>query len=125
MEAISLIADNAKTLTEWALAILGGSIITILSASYLRPRSMLARLTYLLFLPSWIFIGLSMHHGSKIPLRVVAAKISPNLEIEIASKINSDFSLQQNYLSYSLCLLMLWLVLYLLWWIFHNDPEHS
>jgi hypothetical protein len=123
VEAMALISDNVKILTDWALAILGGSIITILSASYLRPKSIYARLSYLLFLPAWCFIGLSMHYGSKIPLRVIAGEISPNLAGEIASKINSDFSDQQKFLSYGLGLLMAWLVIYLLWWIFHNEAK--
>ena len=125
MEAMALVAENSKILTDWALAILGGSIITVLSASYLRPKYIVARISYLLFLPAWFLIGLSMYHGSKVPLRVIAGKISPDLSTEIAKKINHDFLLQREFLGYGLAILMVWLFVYLLWWIFHEEAQNT
>ena len=105
-------------LITWALAVVGGSIATIVSTSYLRPKKRLIRYAYLLFLPGWIFLGLSIYYGDQISRRYMASMFVSKEKIgEIAKMINQDFGCQRFMLSVGLLIFALWLVLFLLWWV--------
>ena len=113
------VSKGAALMVTWALAMLGGSIALIVSTSYLRPKNLAMRLTYLLFLPGWIFLGLSIYYGDKISRRYMAAKLvsQDNLE-QIAKLISQNFGCQRLWLWMGLIIFGVWLFLFLLWWVF-------
>ena len=121
MEALDAISKSADALGGWALAIFGGSILTVLSTSYSRPDSLCVRLSYFLFLPAWGLLGFSMYHGHAITRRVIVGKMDATKIDTLAEKINQHYIDQQDYLTYALYVLVAWLVIYLLWWIFHSE----
>ncbi|MFH1580629.1 MAG: hypothetical protein ABIC39_00900 [Pseudomonadota bacterium] len=113
-------ASNASAqLVTWALAVVAGSVATIVSTSYLRPMKRAVRLIYLFFLPGWVFLGLSIYYGEKISRRYIAAKLVPEKTLgEIAKFVNQDFGCQRLNLEIGLIIFALWLVTFLFWWVF-------
>lgn len=118
-EAAITLTNN---LTSWALVVIGGSILAILSTSYYRPKLLWFRCTYLLFLPAWIFVSLSLYSGTRVQGVYLAALFSahPNLEM-LQERLNSDSAAQIFRMEAGLVCLGIWLTLYLMWWIFNKE----
>jgi len=121
-EGFKSMADGSSTLVGWGLTIIAASIITIVSTSYLRPLNKKIRLIYLLFIPGWIFISLSIYFGNKISRRYIAAMLVTKTEYldQIGEKINTEFGSQLLYFQIGLIFFSIWLLAFLLWWIFGN-----
>lgn len=123
LDALKLITESSKSLMDWGLALLGGSILAILSTSYMRPSRLEIRCAYLLFVPAWIVVGLSLNFGKTIEQRYIAAALNPDNSKKVLELVNSDYIDQLNMLSWGVGLLILWLAIYLLWWIFGGTVE--
>ena len=127
LDAISLLAamkvavDGSSTMVTWALSTIGGSIAAIVSTSYLRPKNVRIRRIYLLYLPAWVFLGLSIGCGHVIERRHIAAHFAPSTRLDrlqqIAQLINDDYLYQQDFLAAGLAILGIWLTFFLLWWV--------
>lgn len=107
----------------WALAVGAGSVATIVSTSYMRPRQLWARLFYLLFPIGWLLLALSIYHGNVIARAGVAAQLTNSRETvaEIGASMNTVYIAQQDWLMWGFTAFALWLLLYLAWWIFTKD----
>jgi hypothetical protein len=122
MDTIKMYSELSNQFSTWSLSILAGSILTLISSSYIRPVNKKIRLIYLLFLPGWACLAVSILNNDFINRRVVAAYLtkSDTILVQIASLINYEFDTQLTFLNLSLCCFGLWLVLFLVWWIFGN-----
>lgn len=123
--ALEHVLSNSQQLTTWALAVGGGSIALIVSASYRRPISLRWRLTFLLFVPGWVLLGLSLHQGAQLSRSFLAAIMvkSPETAKGIASNINNLHASQSDLLGWSIAFFAMWLVIYLCGWIFSSQFE--
>ena len=123
-EGLGGMSENSKTLTGWALTIFGGSILAIASTSYLRPLSRKVRAIYLLFVPGWLFLGLSVFEGDQLSRSYTATVFAKSHELllKIGSNINIELAAQMNYFNWGLGFFALWLVVFVLWWIFGDVP---
>ena len=111
--------SGSAGLVTWALAVVAGSVATIVSTSYLRPMNRAMRSIYLLFIPGWFFLGLSVYYGERISRRLMAAKLVPRESLsEIARFVNQEFGKQRLMLEIGLLFFALWLVIFLIWWVF-------
>jgi hypothetical protein len=121
-EGFKIVAEGSNTLIAWCLFIIGGSIAAILSTSYLRPPKLWMRLCYLLFIPGWVLISVSIYYGNVISGNYMAAGQIINVDIlrDIGKELNVNFIWQLFYLEVGLMFFGLWLFLFLLWWIFGN-----
>lgn len=119
-EGLKTIAEGSRTLIGWGLAIIAASVAAIVSTSYIRPHNKKIRLIYLLFIPGWLLISLSIYYGDKVSRRYIAATLVTKNEIlrAIGNNINSEFSSQLAFLQLSLFFFSIWLLLFLLWWVF-------
>jgi hypothetical protein len=117
-------AADSQTLTGWALAIIGASIIGIASTSYMRPPSKRVRLIYLLFIPGWLLIGMSVYNGNKISRHYSAAVFARKREVltQIGGLMNEQFDHQLTHLQWGLAFFGVWLLVFALWWIFSETP---
>ena len=121
---IKAIAEGSASMVSWALALGGGSIVTIVSTSYLRPPRKM-RLTYFLFVPGWALLSLSVYHGDAISSHYLAAQVGKaELLRSIALDMSPEYADQQQYLGYALGVFGLWLLTFLVWWIF-GEPQVS
>lgn len=121
LNTIKTIATGSSTLCTWSLSVVGGSLLAILSTSYIRPDSICLKLFYLLFIAGWILIAYSIYYGINISGRSMAADLyaaDKGMLSEIFAKSNSDYAKQLTYFKKALAVFGSWLVLYLLWWIF-------
>jgi hypothetical protein len=112
----------AQGLSQWDLLIIGGSMVLIVSTGYYRPLTRWMRMTYLLFLPSWAFLAVSVYRGFEVQGSYVAylAAVRRNDTAsfnDMASKMNLNVTAQILYLKIALVCIGLWLVTYVLWWI--------
>ena len=73
LDGIKATAQEATTLSGWAQASLGGSILLIVSTSNIRPISKRIRLIYLLFIPGWCLFVISMYFGDSINRNLISS----------------------------------------------------
>ncbi len=122
LEILNEIVAESEKLKGWAVSIIAGTVVAILSSSYLRPLNKRIRLIYLLFLPAWIFLGISFYYGDRISrdrlaaIQIHANKILKNIKIDI----DDSYLCQLDYFQYGLIMISVWLILFLFWWIFGN-----
>lgn len=117
-------AEESQTLTGWGLAIIGASIIGIASTSYLRPPSRRVRLIYLLFIPGWLFIAISVYNGNKVSGHHSAAVFARKREVLVKAGelMNIQVDHQITHLQWGLAFFGVWLLVFALWWIFSETP---
>ncbi len=121
-EGISAMAGGATTLTGWSLAILGATVAGIVAGQFLRPAAKI-RLVYLLFIPGWVLLGISIWYGDKVTRRVTAAGFTDNHDRlrEIAASMNSEYAAQRDFFQFALLAFGCWLGCVLLWWVFAKE----
>ncbi len=121
LDAMKWAAEGSSTMVTWALSTIGGSIAAIVSTSYLRPANERIRLIYLLYLPGWMCLGVSIHCGNVLARRHIAAHFVPSPQLQrIADLMNHDYLYQQSLLAIGLGVFGVWLTCFLLWWVFGN-----
>ena len=129
MDVITTIAQSSSTIVGWCVMALGGTFIVILSSSFVRPKELYWRLSYLLFLPAWVCLIWSVKKGDEIAGRIIAATVAKENSLDIYNKtmsaINQNFVTQRDLFIASLCFLFLWLCIYLVWFVFYLDKESS
>ena len=123
---LKAILDNSATLVNWALAVMGGSIVVILGTAYERPKTWRGRLMYGFFPLAWPFLFCSVQAGERISQRFIAAQLDPAPENvrKVLMSMNADFSNQYNMLLFGLILMGAWLLCFLIWWVF-SAPKKS
>lgn len=123
IDGLKIIVEGSQTLTGWSLIIIGGSIAVIVGTSYLRPKKVAWRLPFLLFIPGWGFLSLSIYNGDKLSRSYMAAVLINNEKtlIEIGEAINAYYDAQISNFGYGLIGFAIWLLIFLLWWIFDKE----
>jgi len=122
---LQAMSAGSVTLTTWALAILGGSLLAVIGSDYLKPTGR-AKTLYLLFIPGWILLGLSLYYGDQLSSSYMAAIFTSDQKrlLTIGTNMNSELWKQKTFLWLSLSVFGIWLVAFLLSWIF-SDREPS
>jgi hypothetical protein len=116
----------AQGLSQWALLIIGGSLVVIVSTSYYRPKTRRARAAYFLFVPAWISLALCIYKGSYIQQSYVAYLVAARVHAQdridlIAQHMATAIQWQLRFLHVALVMLGAWLVFYIVWWVIWND----
>lgn len=121
-EGLTAMSAGASTLTGWTLAILGATVVGIVSSEFLRPGGRI-RYAYLIFIPGWFLLGFSIFYGEKVMRRFVAAAFTENRStlVAIGNGMNSDYSQQRLFFQLALFAFGTWLISLLLWWVFAQD----
>ncbi|MFC6102754.1 hypothetical protein [Olivibacter domesticus] len=120
---IKSIENGSNKITTWALSVVGGTFIIILTSDYLKPEKFEFKLVYLLFIVGWILMGVSIYCAKEITGSTIASELySDNLESlkEIFKRCNNLYSKQIRYFNLGLLMFGIWLVLFLIWWIFNG-----
>ena len=124
MEALGAISANAEQQITWAIAVMGGTLLIVIGTSHISPKSRRGRLIYLLFLPAWFFLGVSIYYGNRIHRHLIADHLSDaNTQISTLKQVNSDAICQMNAMGVAGLFLATWLLLYVSWWIFLRDEK--
>jgi hypothetical protein len=125
LAAIQEIVKVSDKYIEWGIAMFVGSLLALLSTSYTRPPVKSWRLIYLLYLPAWSFLGVSIMYGDKIKRRGLVAAIEPERIPTITVKVDSEFWEQLCYFKVAMVFFGIWLVTYLFWWTFGKPTPHE
>ncbi len=125
LAGLQLLANNSNEYTSWALLIIGGSILAIVSTSYIRPVNEKIRLIYLLFLPGWASLIYSIYNGDLIIRNYISLTLLNrnadgfvNNLAGISYDINLFLESQLDSFRFGLGFFSLWLLLFLMWWVF-------
>jgi hypothetical protein len=123
---MSAMAAGATMVTSWSLTILGATVAGIVAGNFLRP-SAIVRGIYLLFIPGWTFLGVSISYGDKVTRRLAAAAFTEDRTAlgQIAAAMNSDYAAQRGWFYLALLTFGLWLAIFLVWWVFANFEPKS
>ena len=117
------IAQEAHTLATWALGALGGSMALIIGTSHNAPKSRRGRLIYLMFVPAWVCLALSVYCSSLIKRNYLSSMYAKdNLETMkiISARMNDSFGIQIHAMNAGILFLSLWLGCYLVWWYYNS-----
>lgn len=124
---LEAVASLAQTMTDWAFLIIGGSIATLLGTSYHRPENRFVRYAYLAFIVGWMFLSQSIYFGSRVHRAYLGYLLvpPPNSEAarEIMRQLNTDGFQQLQTFKHGLIVFGIWLVIYLIWWVFNEQPS--
>jgi hypothetical protein len=119
----------AQGLSQWALLILGGSLVIVVSTSYYRPRDRRVRAAYFLFIPTWFCLAISVYQGISVQRSyvayLVASRGTPQAALlgEIAEKMTSATRNQIMFLEIALLFAGIWLIIYIVWWVLTTQSE--
>ncbi len=124
-DGLKSMAENSRNLMGWGLTLIGGSILAIVSTSYMRPLSRKIRFIYLLFIPGWVLVGCSLSYGDSISRSYTAATFMTGRQrlSEIGRAMNGDFFWQLTLFNYGLIVFSVWLVIYITWWVVVDLPS--
>jgi len=118
IEGLEGIVLNSERLTYWSVGIITGSFLILTSSEYIRPITRRLRLSYILFIPGWIYLGLSLKCGTEITDQMVFAKFNKQNEaflIEVFTQMNRGFLEQRHYFYIGLAFFGAWLSCYVIW----------
>lgn len=111
-----------QSLIQFALLLIGGTVVILLSASYHRPKNVLVRGCYLLFIPGWALLGLSVNSGVRAQGAYTSYLIRSKADLtQTKATMTGDANNQVFFLKSALVVFGIWLFIYLLWWIFNKE----
>lgn len=126
MKLFEAATNLANTMTSWALVMIGGSILAILSTGYHRPEKLIVRCAYFAFVPAWIFLSLSVYSGTRVQSTYLGALFSrPKDLLSSETSLNHDAISQIARMEWGLAFFGVWLVVYLGWWVFNKDSNNE
>jgi|GEM_PF-2316811 len=125
-KAFEAAVSLAQSLTQWAYLIIGGSVLILVGREYHRPSKLGLRTFYLLFIPGWACLALSIYHGVRVQRAYLGYLLRPQPNLaEFKEAMNSDAYAQMSRMHWGLGFLALWLLIYLSWWVFGKTVQAS
>ena len=128
MDFSTAIVQHSGTIVSWCLSIVGGSILVIVSNEYVRPVGKIMKLLYLLFLPGWFFLALTIQHGINIGDHEIMASLMQKDEeksLQILAKMGNEYSKLLSCFNLGLLFFSIWIVAFLLFYIFHKNEKKT
>ena len=124
-KSFEAVVSFAQSLAQWEFVIIGASVLVLVGTSYNRPRPLLIRAFYLLFLPAWGCLAYSIYRGMRAQEAYLAYLLLPVTTIGGATiTLNKDIQAQIFWMWSGLLCFGIWLVAYLIWWTFlKQDAE--
>ena len=120
-----LFKESSKTMTTWALSIIGGwATVTLLSSDKMRPPRRKWRLIYLFFMLGCVCSVISIVFANLISRDFIALHMPVAIrDVELIKEIvrdamNTNYGWQLYSLMGAVACLGVWLILFTIWWIF-------
>ena len=117
----------SQNLSQWALLIIGGSLVVVVSNDYYRPPSRRMRYPYLLFVPAWGLLASSIYFGIQAQGAYVGYLLvtDPNRLTPYKIEMNDLTAKQISTLEWALVFIGVWLVFYIFWWVFSKPAKEA
>jgi len=125
-QSLKSIEESANKLITWSLSIIGGSLLAIISNSYIHPESRVLKLGYLIFIGGWLFLAKTIYHGNTISRTNIISLLNKDNREELEERFvtcNNEFGLQLKAFNWALFFFAVWLLAYLMWWIFGEQTD--
>jgi hypothetical protein len=120
--ALVAAVSYAQSLAQWEFAVMGGSLLVVIGTSHQRPPVQWIRVFYLLFLPGWISLGISIWFSTRVQGAYMAYLALPAASFEGAVRtVNADLISETRWMLGGLVFFFVWVVAYLLWWTFTRN----
>lgn len=120
------IMDFSGSLRQLSIAVLGGTVLLVIGSSLRRPQGLRARIGFLWLVPAWLLLGSSIHKSFVVNQHYLAIVVSAKSDVlKALGNINAAVSTQIDHAMMALALVGIWLVSYLIWWVFHRQPENK
>ena len=122
--AVASIISWSQTLSQLAVVIMAGSAAIIVGTSSRRPRTLLARSSFLLFIPGWFCLFGSLVYGSNVSrqYRYYLLMDKPD-ETWLRQFLEYDCYRQEWWFQLAVTIFAVWLIWALLWWVFSQEPD--
>ena len=123
-KSLELAVSFSQSLSQWAYIVIGGSVAILLRDLKYRPKDIVLRRSFWLFIPGWASLVGSIYEGIRVQQRYVARWMNPNPQInDIVAKFNRHTNWQIHFMELGLFCFALWLVVFLSRWItYRREP---
>lgn len=128
---ISRIFEGAAMLNQWAVAMLGGSVAILIASWIRRPKSLWARIPFLLLPAGWWCVAQTLLAGGELyqtyRMQVTVRVVLPpgreqRLPINTLLRAIQELGERQEFwLELAFAFLGLWLLLLVLYWVFAKE----
>lgn len=131
VKAIEAFIKQSGDLKEIAIAIIGGTVLLILSTSFRHPDKKVRKL-YFIFIPVWLALGFSIFFGDFLQRNYISLLLieSTNKELltnvylkNVLSSMNSSYLWQQGLIMLSIFLLLIWIIIFLIWFVLLKEVK--
>ena len=120
------VVSFSQSLSQWCVLIIGGLTALLLGDSHVSSSNRKVRLIYLLFLPTWLFLLMSVFMGVKVQRNFLALRVLPAVNADGAKlALNGHMSCQLTFMEIGLWFIGAWLFCYLFWWVFSEEAAAS
>jgi hypothetical protein len=121
VDGMRIAIDLSQRWSQWSVLVFGGSLALVLSTSYRRPRPKWTRWSYLLYLPGWALLAVSIHEGSQAQRALAAYVLTRNSES--IRFLNDSLMSQLTMMQWGFLAFASWMFIFLVCWIL--DPVES
>ncbi len=116
---IRSVEQASNRISTWSLSVVGATFLAIFGKEYERIEA--GRLIYLLFIPAWIAIGISLYHAKKVLGFTLGAELWRNNTDTLVRNFmdcNRHYGQQLRFFNIGLLVLGIWLLAFLALWVF-------
>jgi len=123
-KALEATVSYAQSLTQWALLMIGGTALILVSTEYYRPIHIWLLYAYFLFIPGWLFLIISMYKGVRLHQVYLGHLLSPRASWDQSlASLNAHARAQIKCMFIAVAIFGLWLIAYLVYWILFYQPK--
>lgn len=125
LASFSAVSGSSQQLVNLASAFLGGSVALLIGTTHVSPANKLVRVIYLILLPCWVFLAVSILYGDKVLRKYLAATVADtDIKVKVIfQEANGIYACQLNYIRLAMLFFGIWLFAYIIWWIFFREPD--
>lgn len=117
-KALEATVSYAQSLTQWALLIVAGTALLLVSTEYHRPKNSALLYSYFLFLPGWLSLIFSMYRGVRVQQAYLGYLLPERPDwAQSMLAVNSDALWQVRGMQAGVSVFGIWLAAYLVYWI--------
>ena len=124
--SFSAVSGSSQQLVNLASAFLGGSIALLVGTSHISPSNKWLRMIYLLLLPCWVFLAVSILYGDLVLRKYLAATVVAGSDEKVKAifqEANGIYASQLDNLRLAMLFFGIWLFAYIIWWVFFRGPD--
>ena len=121
-----LMNEESNRIITWSLSIIGGSVLIIISTSYIQPTGKILY-SYFLFALGWLCLGTSIFFGEMLTRIYIAGITVADYDLDGIKKIGVEadkkFNSQIRWFRIGIITFSIWLITFLIWFILFKNTN--